>query len=175
MYNSDVPWDCGMKLYTYNTWEGFKPLGWASDSTSGWEPQEFDLSGYVGQSIRVRFYMSNRTADGGTGFWLDDVRVENKLPTILSVEPGRVTTGTEITITGIGFGFTRGTSKVTFAPSVDAASGDYTSWASEEIVLSVPADAESGDLTVTIGDNTSLGYDFTVVLAAPTLDDLEQL
>ncbi|MBN2081563.1 M6 family metalloprotease domain-containing protein [bacterium] len=176
MYTADIPSDCALRIRVYNTWDGWTTLAWADENTTGWEPVEFSLDRYIGQSIRFRLFMINDTEDGGTGFWLDDLCVENQLPTILDIDPDRTTAGTTITLSGISFGFSRGTSTVTFADgAVTAQPGDFTSWDNEEIVLTVPADAASGDVVVTVGAHSSVGYDFTVVLAPPVIDDVEQL
>ncbi|GEM_PF-1716140 len=175
MYRSDVPGDAGLRVRTVSTWEGTRTIGWVTGDSDGWEEYFIPLNQYVGQSVQILFRMYNQNDNGGTGFWLDDVRVENRYPTILEIDPDRATVGTEITISGMTFGFERGTSKVTFADGVDAASGDYSSWDNEEIVLDIPADAESGDVTVTVGDDTGAGYHLTIVLDAPTIQDLEQL
>jgi hypothetical protein len=60
--------------------------------------------------------------------------------------------GTQVTISGTGFGSTQGTSRVAFN-SVNATS--VQSWSNTQIVATVPAGATTGALTVTVSSQTS--------------------
>ena len=56
--------------------------GWGS-SSSGWVPATFDLSSYVGQDVKIRFYMGSDAAYSTpddptlTGFYIDDILISN--------------------------------------------------------------------------------------------------
>ncbi|HEY6251648.1 MAG TPA: IPT/TIG domain-containing protein, partial [Candidatus Angelobacter sp.] len=71
-------------------------------------------------------------------------------PTITSVTPSSAATGTQVTISGSGFGATQGTSTLAFAPNGNV-SGTPTSWSDTQIVATVPATAASGFIKITEG------------------------
>jgi hypothetical protein len=66
--------------------------------------------------------------------------------------------GTSVTIAGINFGATQGTSTVTF----NGAAATPTSWSATSIVALVPSAATSGNVVVTVGGVASNGVGFTV-------------
>ena len=94
-------------------------------------------------------------------------------PQVTGFDPTRTWVGQEVTISGTGFGSSRGTSKVYFYDGVEVES--YLSWGANEIVVEVPAGAETGPITVEVGGNPSESEDdILIVLAPPSLEDLEQ-
>lgn len=66
--------------------------------------------------------------------------------------------GTQVTITGINFGATQGTSTVTFNGTPATASA----WSSTSITVTVPAGATTGNVVVTVMGAASNGVTFTV-------------
>jgi IPT/TIG domain len=88
-------------------------------------------------------------------------------PSIASFSPGRRLVGEQVTINGLGFGPSRGSSKVTFdgAP-LDAV--NYLSWVSNKIVVEVPAGCKTGTITVAIVDD-SVGSDLDSATTASNL------
>ena len=82
-------------------------------------------------------------------------------PTISGIAPTSGNVGTLITVTGTGFGSTRGTSYVSFG-SVQAT--DYTSWSDTQVKCNVPGVASgTANLTLTTDGGTSNAKSFTVV------------
>ena len=143
--------------------------------TSSWTEAVVDLNDFVGYSGWVAIYIaSGGTTSGGTGFWIDDIRVENLAPYIGSLSPTRLLVGDTLTITGSGYGDTRGTSVVTFGGNVNPASGDYLSWGNNQITVKVPSGAKSGNVTITVGTLTSDGKNLRIILPPPTIDGGEQ-
>ena len=94
-----------------------------------------------------------RTAEGTS----NAVRLEiTSGPYLSSVSPTRVKPGDLLTLTGSNFGRTRGSSYVLFTPNVwPTASSDYVSWSATRIVVKVPAGAQSGDVKVVVGSQSS--------------------
>ena len=94
-----------------------------------------------------------RTADGTS----NAVRLEiTSGPYLSSVSPTRVKPGDLLTLTGSNFGRTRGGSYVLFTPNVwPTASSDYVTWSDTRIVVKVPAGAQSGDVKVVVGAQSS--------------------
>ncbi|MBM2813596.1 MAG: hypothetical protein HW421_358 [Ignavibacteria bacterium] len=80
-------------------------------------------------------------------------------PTITNINPGSGIRGDQVTITGISFWSSQGTSVVSFAGS-NASS--YQSWSDTEIRVTVPQSANSGKVKVTVGSFISNEVDFTM-------------
>jgi IPT/TIG domain len=74
----------------------------------------------------------------------------------LSLTKGSV--GTEVTLTGTGFGPIHGSSTVTFNGSM----GTPKYWSDTKIVVSVPHGASTGPVVVTVNGQASNGVLFTV-------------
>ncbi len=83
-------------------------------------------------------------------------------PTLSSLTPATGVIGSSVTLAGSGFGATQGSSQVLF----NGVSATATSWADTSITVSVPAGANSGAVTVTVGTLTSSGVQFTVAASA---------
>jgi hypothetical protein len=86
-------------------------------------------------------------------------------PVITSLDYTWGSVGTSITITGYNFGYSQGTSTLTFYNNKAAT---VTSWDNTQIVVTVPLGATTGNVTIT----TSGGSDtesFTVITGAPTI------
>ncbi len=79
-------------------------------------------------------------------------------PNISSVSPTAGPIGTAITITGINFGGTQGTSTVTF----NGTQAPVTTWSPTSIVVPVPAGASNGNLVVTVNGVASNTFFFVV-------------
>jgi len=173
-YKADFP-DYGcFYIYFYNTWTGYTILDIVSGDQSSWIEKICSLDDLTGHSGRIVFYARNGSATNGTGLWMDDIRVENLGPFIESIDPDRATEQTEVTITGSGFGDSRGSNYVTFGGDVNPEDSDYVSWGNNEIKVKIPNGAESGDVTVTVDSVESNGYDVRVILGPPNLVDTEQ-
>lgn len=80
-------------------------------------------------------------------------------PQISSITPDRSNLGGQITITGVNFGATRGSSVVSFN-AVSATS--YQSWSNNSIVVTIPNSAVSGKVSVTVSSIKSNEVDFLV-------------
>jgi hypothetical protein len=80
-------------------------------------------------------------------------------PSITSLNPASGMVGTPVTIAGINFGSTQGTSTVKF----NGTTATPTSWSTASIVVPVPAGATTGNVVITVGGVASNGVGFTVV------------
>ena len=81
-------------------------------------------------------------------------------PTIAGVSPNSGPVGTQVTISGTGFGSTQGSSKVTFNGQPPAS---IASWSDTQIVATVPPMASSGPVVAQVGGVTgNLNVYFTV-------------
>lgn len=80
-------------------------------------------------------------------------------PEITSISPESGPPGTAVTITGSDFSPTVSENTVTFAGS----EADVTDASSTELVATVPDDAESGPVEVTVDGNTATGPNFEVL------------
>ena len=81
-------------------------------------------------------------------------------PNVTSLSQNTGGVGTQITITGMNFGASQGTSTVTFGGT---AATTFASWTSTSIGVTVPAGANTGNVVVTVGALSSNGVSFTVV------------
>jgi hypothetical protein len=79
-------------------------------------------------------------------------------PNITSLLPDFGPVGTSVTITGVNFGSTQGTSTVTF----DGTAATATNWSATSVVATVPSGAATGSVVVTVGGVASNGVTFTV-------------
>ncbi|HEY0319837.1 MAG TPA: IPT/TIG domain-containing protein [Pyrinomonadaceae bacterium] len=86
-------------------------------------------------------------------------------PSISGLSPSSATTGTSITITGSNFGATQGTSTVTF----NGVAATPTNWSNTSITAPVPANANTGQVVMTIQGMASNGAAFTVM---PKIDSI---
>ncbi|MCG2795302.1 MAG: S8 family serine peptidase, partial [Actinomycetia bacterium] len=90
-------------------------------------------------------------------------------PHIESITPCTAPIGAQVTISGSDFGFSKGTSKVTFNEAVATA---CESWSDTETVCTVPAGTTDGPVSVTTANGTSNGVEFTVSYPAPTVTSI---
>jgi len=88
-------------------------------------------------------------------------------PSITSLSPNSGPVGASVTITGANFGFTIGTSTVTF----NGTAATPTSWSTTSIVVTVPNAATNGNVVVMVGGVASNGAAFTV-LPTPSITSL---
>lgn len=98
------------------------------------------------------------TASAGAPFGVGVV------PSITQLSPNVGVPATAVTITGTGFGATKGSSTVKF----NGLTAATTSWSATSIAATVPSGATSGNVIVTVGGIPSNGAGFTV----PTLDSI---
>lgn len=94
-------------------------------------------------------------------------------PHIASLTPTWGAVGASVTISGVNFGATQGTSTVTF----NGTAGSPSSWGDTSIIVPVPTGATTGNVVVTVGGQSSSGVNF-VVNSAPiayAYDELNRL
>jgi hypothetical protein len=94
--------------------------------------------------------------------------VEVPPPSITSLSPTAGALGAPVTITGVNFGATQGSSKVTF----NGTTAMPTGWSPASIVAPVPNGATTGNVLVTVGGQESNGVSFTVGTSTPTITGL---
>ncbi len=87
-------------------------------------------------------------------------------PAITSLSPSSGAVGASVTITGVNFGGSQGTSTVTF----NGTTATPTSWSATSIVAPVPSGATTGNVLVTVGGMASNGVAFTVSPSISTLN-----
>ncbi len=88
-------------------------------------------------------------------------------PAILSLSPSSGYFGTSVTITGRHFGATQGPSFITFNGML----ANVTTWSDTSLVVTVPPGATSGNVVVTVSQDTTNGMNFTVF--PPSWSDLD--
>ena len=93
---------------------------------------------------------------------------ETFTPSITSLSPTSGTVESSVTISGVNFGASQGTSTVTF----NGAAGTPTSWSATSIVVPVPSGATTGSVVVTVGGVPSNGVSFTVTVPPPSITNL---
>ncbi|MDQ3022917.1 MAG: M6 family metalloprotease domain-containing protein [bacterium] len=162
----------GIAVYFYTTWGGFQDIGWV-DNSPGWQPYAMTLERFIGQSGVVVWWHWGSDIPDGTGVWLDDIGINNMWPRLDSISSGNILNGDVITLKGTGFGATRGSSTVTFAAGVIAASTDYVSWSNKRIDVRVPNLAESGDVFVTVNDKQTNALPLVISGFVVTLSGLD--
>lgn len=113
-------------------------IAWSDGGTS-------DPDGFVGALDELAVYESAISASDILEHYQIAYDVAEP-PTITGITPSIAAVGDSITITGTRFGPTQGTGTVTFA--TDVAAVTYTSWTSTQIVVTIPAGAQSGRITV---------------------------
>lgn len=105
-------------------------------------------------------------------FFVGSSNGSSPTPNITNLSTTNAQAGTSITISGMSFGSTQGSSTVTF----NGTAATPSSWSDNSIVVPVPAGATSGNVVVAVGGNASNGVGFTVTLtnylnvATATLD-----
>jgi len=85
-------------------------------------------------------------------------------PTISSLSPTSGVVGTPVTIAGLNFGASQGTSTVTF----NGTAATISNWSATSIAAVVPSGATSGNVVVTVNGNASNGAPFTVLTVTLT-------
>jgi carbon monoxide dehydrogenase subunit G len=88
-------------------------------------------------------------------------------PTLANISPSAISPAMQVTLTGTGFGSAQGNGSVALGPE---ATGTVVSWSNTQIVVTVPAQLEPGNASVTQNGATSNGIAFTVV--PPTLSSI---
>ena len=88
-------------------------------------------------------------------------------PGIQKLSPLSGFPGTPVTITGVNFGATQGTSTVTF----NGVTAGVTNWSATSITAIVPVGATSGAVIVTVGTLTSNSVSFTIPTCPPLISD----
>ena len=154
---------------------------WQSSPPHWWEQKVVDLDAYANQDVYIRFmYWGGRVYN--VGMVIDDFQITGTaLPlSLTSASPARVRVGDSLTLVGAGFHDTQGSGEVRFNDGSGGyvAASSITSWTSTQIVCTVPDGA-----TTHATDGVWVYQDFietdaeplTVVLAAPTINDLDQI
>ncbi len=95
--------------------------------------------------------------------------VVGTMPIITSLSEPAGPVGFALTITGVNFGATQGTSTVTF----NGTAGTPTAWSNTSIAVPVPAGATTGDIVVTVGGSAGNEMPFTVG-SAPVITSLNE-
>lgn len=110
------------------------PVTWTSPSTVG--------------NVLVQVEVSNKDGSKATGFASVLVSVSPSGPIITAVNPTEAKTGSEIVVTGAGFGAGQGSSTLMIGgvPAIG-----ITSWSDTEIRAVVPAGASTGSVKVVAG------------------------
>jgi IPT/TIG domain len=90
-------------------------------------------------------------------------------PNITSINPTSGAVGTSVTINGNNFGNPQGTSSVTFN---GVSAGTASAWSNTAITVTVPANATSGNVVVTVNGQTSNTVNFTVTPPVPTITSI---
>ena len=99
----------------------------------------------------------SRTSCGQAGIAFS--AISSTAPTITNLSTTSGAVGAPVTITGMNFGSTQGSSTVRF----NGTAATVTRWSATSLVTSVPTGATTGNVVVTVGGVASNGVGFTVV------------
>jgi hypothetical protein len=94
--------------------------------------------------------------------------VTSTAPSITNLNPVSGQVGTSVTITGVNFGASQGTSTVTF----NGTAATPTGWSATSISVPVPTGATTGSVVVTVSAQPSNGISFTVTPPPPSITSL---
>jgi RHS repeat-associated protein len=109
-----------------------------------------------GNKTSRRFACGTVTTTSGSSNGVSFTLTAN--PAILSLSQTAGPVGTAITISGINFGSSQGSSTITFAGTA----ATPTSWSATSIMAPVPSGASSGNVIVTVASVPSNGANFTI-------------
>jgi IPT/TIG domain/Abnormal spindle-like microcephaly-assoc'd, ASPM-SPD-2-Hydin/Immunoglobulin domain len=102
------------------------------------------------------------------GAWIMQMvafRAAGTTPNISSLNPASGAVGTSVTIAGVNFGASPGTSTMKF----NGTTATPTSWSATSIVAPVPSGATTGNVVVTVSGMASNGVNFTVQSATASI------
>jgi hypothetical protein len=98
------------------------------------------------------------------GVWSNSITLTVITPNIISVTPTNAVAGTQITITGTGFGATQGSGNVWLGSNY----GVVVNWSDPQIVASVASGSQTGTAAVLQGGVWSSSVVFTISQSLPT-------
>ncbi|MGC2830144.1 MAG: IPT/TIG domain-containing protein, partial [Candidatus Acidiferrum sp.] len=134
----------GMSTVTFN--------GIAATATS-WSADTIEVSVPSGATTGNVVVTVSGTASNGVSFTVDPA------PSITSLSVTSGVVGTSVTITGTNFGAIQDTGTVSF----NGTDATPTSWSATTVVVTVPAEATTGNVVVSASGVASNGINFTVV------------
>jgi hypothetical protein len=142
-----------------------------------WKEQWFNLTDFKSAPFRLNFlFDSDSDSNFGTGWFVDDYEILDADPQIDSITDPSGAPGKAVVINGSNFGKIQGTSTVTFAKEGGGRTqAAVSSWGEDAIAVTVPADAASGDVIVTVLGFESAGEYFGVSLAPPNLTGIGKI
>ena len=105
---------------------------------------------------------------GGTS---NSVYFRTTSPYLSSISPTSVYIGRELVLLGGNFGSRRGTGMVWFG-SVRPSFSDYVSWSNNRIVVVVPSNAETGDVSVSVSTGSGRSGTKKLVVRRPSWESL---
>jgi YD repeat-containing protein len=117
---------------------------------SAWTQADITVPVPIGATTGTVVVTVNSTASNGYTFTVG--------PQISGFSPGLGQVGASVTVNGIGFGGTRGTSTITF----NGTTATPTTWVDNQIAVPVPSGATTGYVRVTVGGVASNSVLFTV-------------
>ena len=97
--------------------------------------------------------------DGVFGYHYEEYDAAS--PVISTILPASQSVGNAVEIEGTGFGSTQGDSVVTFYNDKEVAT--VLNWSSNSLTVVIPADATTGNVTVTVGGVESAAKSYTIV------------
>ncbi len=112
----------------------------------------------------------NCSSDGDGGPMVVE-EPEIQSPTITEISPNSGVVGTEVTITGTSFSSTSNQNEVEF----NGTPATVKSVSATQLVVDVPEDATTGQVSVTVNGRTAVGTSFTVVTANASLCDQNEI
>ncbi len=123
------------------------------------------MTGLDAPARRVSLFLTDTTAAGfnANGGALFDAAVKwatelITTPTIMTLTPASGPANTVVTISGLNFGATQGTSTLTF----NGFPATPTTWSDKKLIVAVPAGAITGPVLVTVAGISSNAVTFTV-------------
>jgi RHS repeat-associated protein len=153
MYQAAIPY--WLKLNrTGNTFSGY-----VSPDGVNWTQVASSQTVSMAQGVYVGFAVSSgSTASLATVTFDTETISLGTMPTIASVSPSSGGHGASVTVVGSNFGSSQGTSAITFNGTPATS---ISSWTSSQIIATVPQNATTGPVVVSvssIGSNTNFSY-----------------
>ncbi len=135
-----------------------------------------DGVGFTAANDQVLLRMTPSDLYQGAGEATSAFTVDNTAfqpPYLASLDPTSGAVDAIVTINGLRFRETQGSSVVTFYDGAAGIPATVTSWSNTQILCKVPAGAATGDVTVTVDGQVSNGIFFTVTaVPAPSITSI---